>query len=812
MGKPTLRRLLCVLFFAGWGALSLSGVEIEPDPRKIDPALRLHEVAPATAAPVFVRVAGEDTSLAQEIRNLGGTARKIHPRIYAARIPRDSARYLSNRPNVVYIEAERIARPLLDESRPAVSAQLVHQGAPPLPGPIRGAGAFVGIVDTGLSGGHPDFSGRVAHTFSFSATADPLQDPTGHGTHVTGIAAGDGAASAGKFTGMAPASHLLIARAGNNSFLLTDVFSAIDSMLSFAEVEGGPVAINLSLGLVVGPHDGTSAFETIIDDRATGPAGSRRIMMVAAGNERQTNEHFQADIAPFGAASVAVTLENVSRSSSQGDTLQFWADGADRYHVAVELGTDAISVPPGSSGTSPGGRISISNGVAQHPNGATLISLFFSSGSGTANVQLARTRNGGTGRVDGYIDLVDGTFNSGDESGTITEPANADNVIAVGSFNTKTGGNAGAVGAISSFSSLGPTRDGRIKPDVAAPGSLIASARSQEKVFEPIEIVDDNHVIMQGTSMASPHVAGIAALVWESNPGLTGAQMRERLRRTADSVAVDGASPNNTWGHGTVNAFRAVVETVAGITVVAPTGASSGAVPPGTPVTLRGDEKSSGPFGQAVSYTWDAGGGGSLTPLSGPETEFSADAPGDYAVTLTVLPGTSPYNSATTTLHVNHLPVAVVSGPAASDNVSAPVDFSGAASVDDDGQALTYRWVMVARPAESSATLPTDDTQDVTFVPDVPGTYEIGLRVDDGLDNSALAIRSFTAGAVAVSSPGSGGSGCSVVGTGGDADLPSAASALLLLLLPVAALGARRRVALGARRGAWTPSCRRNPC
>jgi subtilisin family serine protease len=798
VGEPSYRRLLCAFLFAGFGALSLSGVVIEPDDRKIDPALRLRDLPAATAAPVFIRVAGEDAVLAQEVRNLGGTARRIHPRIYAARIPRDAARYLSNRPQVVYIEAERIARTLLDESRPAVSADDVHLGSPAWPAPfnggIFGADVFVGIVDTGLSGGHPDFAGRVDHTFSFS-TADPLQDTNGHGTHVTGIAAGDGAASAGQFTGMAPASRLLIARAGNNSFLLSNIFSAIDSLLDFAESQGGPVAINLSLGLVVGPHDGTSAFETFVNDRATGPAGSRRIIAVAAGNERNLNEHFQADVPPFGVASVDVTLENVSRSPSQGDTLQFWADGDDSYDVAADLGTDNIAVPPGKSGTSPGGRITVSNGVAEHPNGATLISLFFSSGSGTANIQLTRTRNGGTGRVDGYIDFFDGAFEPGEEFGSITEPANADNVITVGSFNTKPGGGAGLVGGISSFSSLGPTRDGRIKPDVAAPGSLIYSARSQEAVFEPIQIVDDNYVIMRGTSMAAPHVAGIAALVWESNPNLTGAQMRERLRRTAEPVLVDGASPNTAWGFGKVDAFRAVSESVASI-------GGPSATTPGTPVVLSA-ENSSAAFGSTLtSYQWFAAGGATVIPSpDGTTAQVSAPTPGDYTVALTVgqaAPAGTASSTDNTVLRVNNIPVARISGPAASESVGALATFSGAGSSDEDGQALTHRWILVSRPDRSSATLPTTDSEVVTLFPDLVGTYEIGLRVDDGLDNSALTTVSFAAGAVRVG----GGGGCSLTGGGRDADLPSAAAALLLALLPVAALDVRRRIALRARRGA----------
>ena len=101
------------------------------------------------------------------------------------------------------------------------------------------------IVDTGLSGTHPDFAGRIAHTYSVSLALDPREDTNGHGTHVTGIAAGDGAASAETYTGMAPGARLLIGRAGAESFQTSAIIAAINDFLLFAGPT--PVSINLSL-------------------------------------------------------------------------------------------------------------------------------------------------------------------------------------------------------------------------------------------------------------------------------------------------------------------------------------------------------------------------------------------------------------------------------------------------------------------------------------------------------------------------------------------------------------------------------------
>lgn len=793
--KPRARHILLVIGIL-FGVTSLSGVEVSHDLRKIDPAVLFRDVPAAISTPqdspgagaargaplsVFIRLASED-DLSGQVRNLGGTAWKIHPRIYAASLPPDATRYLSNIPAVRYIEPDRVAHPLLNLSRPAVSADLVHQGASPLPQPFRGDNTFVGIVDTGLSGDHPDFAGRIAHTFSVLGL-DPLLDSDGHGTHVAGIAAGDGAASAGTYTGMAPGSSLLIGRAGTNDFQTSDILLTIDNFLQFATSAGStPVAINLSLGLPVGPHDGTSSFETAVNSLATGTAGSKRIIVVAAGNERNSNEHFRSTVPPFGLATLDVSFA-VGTTSAE---VEIWADGDDEYSVTATMGTDSFTVPSGKGGTSPSDGISISNKVAAHPNGDTLISVTFLplQGTGTASIRLTRTHNGGTGNVDGYIDrFFDGTFQAASEAGTVTEPANAENVISIGSFNTKTGGGAGPLGDVSTFSSLGPTRDGRIKPDLAAPGSLIYSARSLEATFAPIEIANDNYVILQGTSMATAHVTGIAALVWESNLNLTGAQMRERLRRTADPQPVGSISPNNTWGYGKVNALRAVSEPVASITAPART-------TPGTSVTLT-SENSSGPLGAAITaYQWSAP-GASVAPSGGASTTFQADAPDDYTVSLVVASGGTDSLPDSRTIRVNNVPAASISGPAAVDN-STTATFTGTGA-DGDSQQLSFHWILLTRPSGSTSVLTTANVDTVTLVPDVSGTYELGLRVNDGLDESALATHTVAVAVAPSSGGGGGGGGCSVVNGKGEDDAASLVAALLLLLSPLGVLWARKR-------------------
>lgn len=809
---PFRSRILALVLLLPWGIASLSGVPVEPDMRKIDPVLIATDTPAVTAiqrkisgsppraeapVPLFFRLERDDPSFPDQVRELGGSAQKVAPRLYTGQIPRDAARYLSNRPEVAYLEAARRARPLLDISAPSVSADIVQAGSAEWPTPfntgIFGNNVYVGGVDSGLDDDHMDFHtggtgspSRVVHRYTSPqlppAESNPLTDEAGHGTHVMGIAAGNGFSSGGAYTGMAPAPLLLF---GKTSFFTSDIVQAVSDLLSFAQTT--PVSINLSLGLATGPHDGTSGFEYSINSLATGISGSRRLIVAAAGNERTDGEHFRATMPPFGIVTAFLTLEDTA-----GATAEFWADGEDRYTVTATLGSESITVASGTSSST--GRISVSNRTSIPPNGATFISVFFlpqNSGQ-TGSIRLTRTRNGGTGTVDGYIDWRDGTFDTPTESGTVTEPANGENVIAVGSYNTKTGPfHTGPIGAISTFSSLGPTRDGRTKPDLAAPGSFLWSTRSFDAFpmnYYGLVPGNDNYAILAGTSMAAPHVTGIAALVWESNPALTGTQMRERIRRTANPPP---GAPDNTWGQGKVNAFRAVAESVASITAPA-------IALPGSTVVLA-SENSSGAFGIPLNgYAWSltppAGSSATLAGASSSSASFLPDIPGIYRVDLTVSqsdPAGTVAGSATKFLRANHIPVAAILGPSSSDN-TAPVEFQGSASDLDSGQPKTFHWILVSRPAGSTATsLAPSGVEDAILSPDVAGSYEVGLRVDDGLDSSALVTKIYTAGTVPSDSGGGGGS-CSILPARSLEPVPAPLSGPFLFLLPLAVLGIRR--------------------
>lgn len=144
---------------------------------------------------------------------------------------------------------------------------------------FRGQGVKIGVVDTGLDGDHPDFEGRIAAWRDFIDTdgAASARDPNGHGTHVAGIAAGSGAASDGRYRGVAPAAELVVARVldadggGRTSTVMAGVEWAI---------EQGARIVNISLGGPPYPADGTDALSVLCN--AAVDAGV--VVCVAAGN------------------------------------------------------------------------------------------------------------------------------------------------------------------------------------------------------------------------------------------------------------------------------------------------------------------------------------------------------------------------------------------------------------------------------------------------------------------------------------------------------------------------------------------------
>lgn len=128
--------------------------------------------------------------------------------------------------------------------------------------------------------------------------------------------------------------------------------------------------------------------------------------------------------------------------------------------------------------------------------------------------------------------------NEGNFTGTLIAPSDADSILSVGAINFSN--------AVASFSSNGPTNDGRTKPDVVAPGVAVYCATKNG---------DSTYTRANGTSLATPLASGVAALVRSARPELTPLQVREAMRSTADNAT----APDNSRGWGRLDAWRALL-------------------------------------------------------------------------------------------------------------------------------------------------------------------------------------------------------------------------------------------------------------
>jgi subtilisin family serine protease len=160
---------------------------------------------------------------------------------------------LGREPDVEQIWPDLRVRACLDVSVPLIGAPNVwHDG-------YTGEGIGLAVLDTGIDLGHPDFRGRIAGVADF--TGEGVSDLNGHGTHVAGIACGDGYAHGGKYIGVAPRAQLYVAKVLDRQGLafMSDVMAGIDWV-----VKQNVQVMNLSLS---GPPsgDGTDALSETCD-------------------------------------------------------------------------------------------------------------------------------------------------------------------------------------------------------------------------------------------------------------------------------------------------------------------------------------------------------------------------------------------------------------------------------------------------------------------------------------------------------------------------------------------------------------------
>ncbi|MDD5264648.1 MAG: S8 family serine peptidase [Candidatus Bipolaricaulis sp.] len=493
---------------------------------------------------------------------------------------------------VVYIEPSWKTRPALDTSVAASGGTAVHALTPS----VLGEGVVIGFVDTGIDYEHPDFrvdvdgdgveeSTRIlaiwdqtyglvgaeydeddieadlAFGYGPGEGAVREKDSSGHGTHVASIAAGDGSSSSYGFVGMAPRAWIVAVK---TSFYTADILEGVEYIFDKAEALGAPAVVNLSLGGHDGPHDGTSLFERALTALAN---GAGRVIVVSAGNEGDDTIHVSGML-QSGTKTFQVTPDDWQTE------LTLWYPGNAGFAVTVTSpsgGTATASVGASS------GYVITADGVAYVDNASDGVNA--NNGDREVYVRLSGVTAGevwsvtvqqvfGSGSFDAWV-TSSGSIVNGDSVSTIDEPGNAEGVITVGAWTTKSTwpSQVGTqdfsasyeLSALWDSSSQGPTRDGRRKPDLTAPGAWICAAMSTSaSELEYLVHTDGVHVMNLGTSMAAPHVAGAAALLLSLDGTLTGEEVLARLTSTARRDAYTGTTPNVRWGYGKLDVAAAV--------------------------------------------------------------------------------------------------------------------------------------------------------------------------------------------------------------------------------------------------------------
>jgi subtilisin family serine protease len=409
-----------------------------------------------------------------------------------------------------------------------------------------GRNVIIGVIDTGIDWCHPAFrksdgSSKVLYFYepakNIEYTKTQIEqfisqrkcdgDPDGHGTHVAGIA-----------SYIAPDADLIVVR---TNFYDTDIILGLQYLRNKKDSLGRPMVVNMSLGGHFGPHDGTSMLERAIANLS----GNGFVVVAAAGNSGYIRMH-----AKVSGINSPVSFRLIF--PREGDVMDGWyKNGTLRVEIcAVDVFNRCITA---ERGTSASGRlycnVYIDNTTTSHPlNGDGRFVVYFDCG-GEYIIRL--TPRSGTPNADLYLVLGKGEFldcflndGLGGFLGTVIEPATSPYVIAVGAltsrFRTTTGISFTDLGKIAFFSSRGPTRDGRLKPEVVAPGYFVLAP----------EAGTSDYTLVAGTSMSSPVVAGLVALILEENPNLDVDGVRGILSSQALSDCFTGSLPNNIYGYG----------------------------------------------------------------------------------------------------------------------------------------------------------------------------------------------------------------------------------------------------------------------
>lgn len=418
-----------------------------------------------------------------------------------------------------------------------------------------------------------------------------------HGTHVAGIAAGSGAGTV--YRGVAYEAELLFATFLVDAAAVADAFAW---MKQFAENEGKRLVINMSWGLYyLGNLDGTSILSQIINQMSNDGV----VFVSSAGNNGDVNFHIRKDFTTQpDTMKTIVKFDNYAAYPKMwGQCITMWGMPGDSFAFSLQvlnvqnqvlaqtpfytthsaegysedyiiLGSDTVFYNVSCESANPfNARPHVNLRIRNTKTSDYKIALFATAENTTVHFWNVIELTNGVGNW-GSPFLSPGTgWTAGDPYYGIGEPACTESVITVAAHSSQIvlGNNTVVNGNIAGFSSYGPLINETVKPDLSAPGVSVCSSVSSftSTIIPPMNVVATvsfngrtyKFVRFSGTSMSSPHVAGVAALLLEANPLLTPAEIKQILRQSArqdDKTGVIPPEGSIRWGWGKLNALLAV--------------------------------------------------------------------------------------------------------------------------------------------------------------------------------------------------------------------------------------------------------------
>lgn len=454
-----------------------------------------------------------------------------------------------------------------------------------------------------------------------------LETGTAHGTTVTGMATGNARANS-QNKGVAPEADIIVVETDFNlpNWTLT-IADACDYIFKVADSLGKPAVVNLSLGAYLGSHDGTDPAAEYIDSLLTSKDG--RIVVCAAGNSGANGKyHVRGNVSSDTSFVWSVNNPNNtlmghnkilfdlwSDTSQAGYNFSFAADlpepfygfrGRSTSHIMNQnITPDAIYDTIYNSNHE---RIACIETYREIVGGNFHANIIFTTIDSLD--YLYRFETFGAGQYDlwggSWMQLSDfvaqipsvqvypavAHYNMPDTLQSIVSSWNcSDKVISVANIRNRSGhydknGNWYSptptipVASLEPTSSKGPTRNGITKPDVAASGGISLGSGPMWFLSNPANnsSIDQGgyHIRNGGTSMASPVVAGIAALYLQKCAHATYADFKTDLLNTATSSPYTGITPNNGYGYGIANAHETILQRHRPVTVSGSTGICPG--------------------------------------------------------------------------------------------------------------------------------------------------------------------------------------------------------------------------------------------